>query len=171
MGDVTMVPHVSSRHSWASSRADPACDLVVLCDRHGLRSEIRDSRGERVLRVPAIALDGEGAGAKVAHLLGHLGRFQALGDLEYDTPSGSLAAGRCRFHVVEQGGKALKLSGATYEATDKQDLEVRFFNKGTASSVHVAIFSSTPRGVDGIYPEDGQAAAAVLMLIYCCCCC
>jgi len=159
MKETAAIPEFSPC-SFLSGNIDSPCNYIVSLDHVARRLEIRNGQGVRVPRVPGISVDGEGAGAKVAHMLKHLARFKALVGLDYGNPPNSLTTSDYSFELLDEDGKVLKLSEGGYDARDNQQVTARFTNKSTTNDVHVAMFMfNATWGVERIYPEDGQPTA------------
>ncbi|GAW15107.1 hypothetical protein ANO14919_045160 [Xylariales sp. No.14919] len=142
--------------------ASHLCDFIVSIDDATERLEIRDSQDVRVSRVPAVSVDGEGAGAKILHILNHLARFKALQSLNYISPSTSLSTSQYVLEMLGPDGNPLEISNGVYQARDNQDVTARFVNKSVERNVHVAIFMfNATWSLERMYPEDGQPTAQV----------
>ncbi|KAL4756987.1 caspase domain-containing protein [Aspergillus foveolatus] len=124
--------------------------------------EIRDYRSIRLPRVPTISIGDERGIAKVIHILRRIARYTALECLEYSPKLGTLSPDNFRFEAVDKDGQYLPQVKGLYEANDRQEIELRFFNLKAAENTHVAIFSfNATWGVEKMYPEDGQPTAHV----------
>ncbi|KJZ70852.1 hypothetical protein HIM_09766 [Hirsutella minnesotensis 3608] len=138
-------------------------DLFVAVDpQHNV--EIQDENGRRFSRIPKVSLGQEDGVTKLAHIINHLARFQAIKNLRYGAPQHSLRLESFTFELLDSNGTPLqKASSGKYEVLEGQELVVSFVDNERSQPVHISIFNlNATWGVEKLHPGDGQDSEETL---------
>lgn len=120
--------------------------------------EFHDEKGVRLSRLPKISLEDAEGSKKLAHILRHLARFQAIQGLQNSNPQSSLSPANFTFELLDTNEKPLpKASSGKYEIEEGQAITISFVNNKLLKPVHVAFFSlNATWGIEKLSPQGGQ---------------